>query len=211
MLTQRESVCALDCPDTCALVLDINTEGRAVKLSGDKAHPVTRGFLCAKVTKYLEHEYHPDRLLYPLRRSGVKGEGKFERITWHAALNEIAGRLSGIAREHGPETILPYSYAGTMGMLNGSAWTGAFSTAWAHPGWTGPFAPPPLERRSRNRKARGWEWSRSSLLRRADYRVGRQRIEHERSPMAVDNRSPAQGRKASVAAARFGPLRHFRA
>jgi anaerobic selenocysteine-containing dehydrogenase len=120
MPEQRKSVCALDCPDTCALVLDINTEGRAVKLSGDKAHPVTRGFLCAKVTKYLEREYHPDRLLYPLRRSGEKGEGKFERISWDAALDEIAARLGSIAREHGPEAILPYSYAGTMGMLNGS-------------------------------------------------------------------------------------------
>ena len=119
-MEQRKSVCALDCPDTCALVLNINEAGRATKLSGDKTHPTTRGFLCAKVTKYLEREYHPDRLFYPLRRVGAKGEGKFERISWDAALDEIANRLDGIAREHGPEAILPYSYAGTMGILNGA-------------------------------------------------------------------------------------------
>jgi len=95
--------------------------GRATKLRGDPAHPVTRGFLCAKVTRYLEREYSPDRLLYPLLRTGIKGEGRFRRISWEAALDLIAERLAEISRSYGPEAILPYSYAGTMGVLNGSS------------------------------------------------------------------------------------------
>ncbi|MBV9612054.1 MAG: molybdopterin-dependent oxidoreductase, partial [Acidobacteriaceae bacterium] len=119
-MTKGRSVCALDCPDTCALVVDIDDTGRATKLSGAREHPITRGFLCAKVTKYLEREYHPDRLLYPLRRIGAKGEGRFERVTWDEALDAIADRLRAIAESVGPEAILPYSYAGTMGLLNGA-------------------------------------------------------------------------------------------
>jgi len=114
----RHSVCALDCPDTCALVVTIDN-GRASKLRGDPAHPVTRGFLCGKVAQYLQHEYSPARLLYPLRRAGAKGEGRFERISWDEALDTIALRLRSVADEFGPEAILPYSYAGTMGLLNG--------------------------------------------------------------------------------------------
>jgi len=118
---QKHSVCALDCPDTCSLVLNIDgATGRAIKIAGDPHHPVTRGFLCGKVSKYLEREYHSDRLLHPLRRIGSKGAGKFARITWDAALAEITDKLSSIARAEGPEAILPYSYAGTMGLLNGS-------------------------------------------------------------------------------------------
>jgi anaerobic selenocysteine-containing dehydrogenase len=117
---KRSSVCALDCPDACSLVVDINAAGRAVKLRGNPEHPITRGFLCAKVTKYLEREYHPDRLLHPLRRTGGKGDGRFERIGWDEALDEIAEKLKAISETHGPEAILPYSYAGTMGLLNGS-------------------------------------------------------------------------------------------
>ncbi len=116
----RRSVCALDCPDTCALVLQIDKDGRATKLSGDRDHPITRGFLCGKVAQYLEREYHPDRLLYPLRRTGPKGSGQFERVTWDEALDGIAARLQQISDASGPEAILPYSYAGTMGLLNGS-------------------------------------------------------------------------------------------
>jgi len=115
---QKHSVCALDCPDTCAVVVNIDAAGRATKIAGDPEHPVTRGFLCGKVAKYLEREYHPNRLLHPLLRTGAKGEGKFTRITWDEALSEIAARLSAISGEDGPEAILPYSYAGTMGVLN---------------------------------------------------------------------------------------------
>ncbi|MBM3811563.1 MAG: molybdopterin oxidoreductase [Acidimicrobiia bacterium] len=119
MIAVRHSVCALDCPDACSLLVTIE-DGRAVKLRGNPGHPVTQGFLCAKVSRYLEREYHPERLLHPMRRVGAKGEGRFERISWDAALDEIASRLNGIAEEFGPEAILPYSYGGTLGYLNGS-------------------------------------------------------------------------------------------
>jgi anaerobic selenocysteine-containing dehydrogenase len=114
----RHSVCALDCPDACSLLIDIDADGRGSRLRGNPAHPVTRGFLCGKVARYLEHEYSADRLLYPLRRTGAKGEGKFARISWDEALDEIATRLQTASDEAGPESILPYSYAGTMGLLN---------------------------------------------------------------------------------------------
>ncbi len=94
--------------------------GRATRLRGDPEHPVTRGFLCGKVARYLDREYSPERLLYPQKRIGEKGEGRFERISWDEALDTIAERLTAIAREFGPESVLPYSYAGTMGLLNGS-------------------------------------------------------------------------------------------
>jgi anaerobic selenocysteine-containing dehydrogenase len=97
-------------------------DGRAERVSGDPSHPPTRGFLCTKVTRYLERVYNPDRLLYPMRRSGAKGEGRFERISWDDALDEIASRFSDIAdSEDGPESILPYSYGGTMGLVNGAS------------------------------------------------------------------------------------------
>jgi anaerobic selenocysteine-containing dehydrogenase len=92
--------------------------GQARRLRGSPLHPVTRGFLCAKVTRYLERQYSPERLLHPQRRVGTKGAGRFERISWEAAIDEIAGRLDRISAEHGSESILPYSYAGTMGLLN---------------------------------------------------------------------------------------------
>lgn len=114
----RRSVCALDCPDTCGLLINVDAGGRGSRLRGNPEHPVTRGFLCGKVARYLEREYSPDRLLYPQKRTGRKGEGAFERISWDQALDEIAGRLTTISRDHGPESILPYSYAGTMGLLN---------------------------------------------------------------------------------------------
>ena len=124
------AVCSLDCPDSCGVLVTVATavDGteRAVKLQGDPAHPVTRGFLCGKVTKFLDRVYAPDRLLYPMRRrigvaKGSLAHGReaeaFERISWDEALEEIAARLAAIAREHGPEAILPYSYAGTIGQL----------------------------------------------------------------------------------------------
>jgi anaerobic selenocysteine-containing dehydrogenase len=113
------SVCALDCPDCCSLLINVN-DGKGSRLRGDPDHPVTRGFLCGKVARYLEREYSPDRLLYPQKRIGAKGEGRFERITWDEALDTIARRLTEVSSEYGPEAILPYSYAGTMGYLQGS-------------------------------------------------------------------------------------------
>lgn len=93
--------------------------GRATKVSGDPDHPTTQGFLCTKVTRYLERVYNPDRVLYPMRRVGAKGEGRFERISWDEALDTIARRFGEIAESpDGPEAILPYSYGGTMGVVN---------------------------------------------------------------------------------------------
>lgn len=116
----RHSVCALDCPDTCALLINVE-DGKGSHMRGDPAHPITRGFLCGKVARYLEREYHPDRLLYPQKRVGAKGEGRFERICWDEALDTIASRLKTVAAEYGSEAVLPYSYAGTMGLLNGGS------------------------------------------------------------------------------------------
>jgi len=120
------AVCSHDCPDSCGVLVTVNAEGHAVKVQGDPAHPVTQGFLCAKVAKYLDRVYSPERLLYPQRRKAGVPKGPlprgheheaFERIGWDQALDEIAARLNQIAAEHGPEAILPYSYAGTIGTL----------------------------------------------------------------------------------------------
>ena len=121
------AVCSHDCPDSCGILVTVDElSGRATRIAGDPAHPVTRGFLCGKVAKYLDRVYSPDRLLYPMRRRpGVpKGplpqheeQNAFERISWDTALTEIASRLAHVAVEHGPESILPYSYAGTIGQL----------------------------------------------------------------------------------------------
>ncbi len=119
--------CPHDCPDTCALRITVE-DGRAVKVQGDPEHPPTHGALCTKVSRYAERSYHPERVLYPLRRVGRKGEGRFERIGWDDALGEIATKLQAIAAR-GPEAaqaIVPYSYAGTMGMLQGEAMAGRF-------------------------------------------------------------------------------------
>ena len=112
------AACPHDCPDTCAMLVEVE-DGRATRVSGDPAHPPTQGFLCTKVTRYLERVYNPDRLLYPMRRIGAKGEGRFERISWDEALDTIARRFTEIAESiDGPEGILPYSYGGTMGIVN---------------------------------------------------------------------------------------------
>lgn len=120
------TVCSHDCPDSCGVLVTVNAEGRAVKVQGDPAHPVTQGFLCGKVAKYLDRVYAPDRILYPLRRKrgapkGPTAKGSepqaFERISWDEALDGIAARLKETAERYGPESILPYSYAGTIGVL----------------------------------------------------------------------------------------------
>ncbi len=107
--------CPHDCPDTCALVTTVEN-GRAVKVQGNPAHPPTDGVLCTKVARYTERTYHPERLTQPLRRVGPKGAGQFEPVSWDAALDEIATRLKAIAARY-PQAILPYSYAGTMGLV----------------------------------------------------------------------------------------------
>ncbi len=115
--TTVKSVCPLDCPDTCGMVVTME-DGRAVGLRGDRDHPFTRGFLCQKMARYLDRVYSPDRLMHPLRRMGAKGTGRFERISWDDALDEIADRFRSIAESaDGPQAILPYSYYGTMGRI----------------------------------------------------------------------------------------------
>jgi len=109
--------CPHDCPDTCALITTVEN-GRAIKVEGAPDHPTTRGTLCTKVARYLERTYSEQRLLHPMRRAGPKGSGRFERITWEEALDTIAARFKAIAASSdGPQAILPYSYAGTMGLL----------------------------------------------------------------------------------------------
>src|SRR5258705_12932368 len=115
-----KTACPHDCPDTCSMLATVE-EGRLLRVSGNPENPFTRGNLCCKVAHYEERVYSPDRVLYPMRRVGAKGEGRFERIGWDEALREIAGRWKEIIRESGPEAILPYSYAGTMGVVQMSA------------------------------------------------------------------------------------------
>ncbi|MFZ1941716.1 MAG: molybdopterin-dependent oxidoreductase [Terracidiphilus sp.] len=120
------TVCSHDCPDSCAVLVSVNEEGRAVKVEGDPSQPVTQGFLCGKVAKYLDRVYAPDRILFPLRRKPGVAKGpltrgreqeSFERVSWDEALDAIATELEKIADRYGPESILPYSYAGTIGQL----------------------------------------------------------------------------------------------
>lgn len=108
--------CPHDCPDTCAVITTV-VDGRATAVRGDPDHPVTQGFLCAKVNRYHERTYHPDRILTPLRRIGPKGSGEFEPVSWSTALEGIADGLGRVIQRHGPQGVLPYSYAGTMGLL----------------------------------------------------------------------------------------------
>src|SRR5580698_347979 len=120
------TVCSHDCPDSCGVLVTVNEEGTAVKVAGDPSHPVTQGFLCGKVAKYLDRVYAPERILYPLKRKAGIAKGPlargreheaFERVSWDEALGAIAARLKETAEKFGPESILPYSYAGTIGVL----------------------------------------------------------------------------------------------
>ncbi len=116
------TACPHDCPDACSVLVTIE-DGRATRVEGNPDHPVTRGFLCAKVAKYLDRVYSPDRLLYPMRRIAAKGSAgpeAFQRISWDEALGEIAARLKATAEEFGPESILPFSYGGTLGVIHGN-------------------------------------------------------------------------------------------
>ncbi len=117
MVTTHKIVCPHDCPDTCVATVDVEN-GRAVRIGGDPDHPFTNGFLCAKVNQYLDRVYSPDRILHPLKRVGKKGEGKFERISWEVALETIASSFKRLSAAHGSQSILPYSYAGNMGLIH---------------------------------------------------------------------------------------------
>ena len=117
--TLVRATCPHDCPDTCAIHVTVEN-GVATEIKGDPDHPTTAGVLCTKVARYIDRTYHPDRILTPLRRVGKKGEGRFEPISWDQALDEIAARLKPIAARD-PQAILPYSYCGTMGLVQGEA------------------------------------------------------------------------------------------
>ena len=118
--------CPHDCPDTCAWTVTVR-DGRAIELRADREHPYTAGGLCVKVNRFLEDRvYHPDRILHPLRRTGTKGSRRFERIGWDEALDETAERLRKIIADDGPEAILPYSFMGTQGLVQGSAFSSRF-------------------------------------------------------------------------------------
>ncbi|MGE0331547.1 MAG: molybdopterin-dependent oxidoreductase [Ramlibacter sp.] len=111
--------CPHDCPDTCSLVTTVE-DGVAVKVQGNPAHAHTGGVLCTKVSRYAERTYHPERVLQPLRRTGPKGSGLYAPVSWDEALADIAARLGAIAQRN-PEAIVPYSYAGTMGLVQGES------------------------------------------------------------------------------------------
>lgn len=116
--------CPHDCPDTCALLTTVEG-GRALRVQGNPAHRHTGGVLCTKVSRYIERTYHPERILTPLRRTGPKGSGRFEPVDWNVALDEIAARLRAIAARN-PEAIVPYSYAGTMGLVQSEGMAARF-------------------------------------------------------------------------------------
>ena len=113
------AVCPHDCPDTCVMRVTV-VDGKAIKVTGEPDHPPTQGVLCTKVSRYAERTHHAQRLTTPLKRVGRKGEGRFEPISWDEALTLAADRLSEIVRRE-PQAVLPYSYAGTMGLVQGES------------------------------------------------------------------------------------------
>lgn len=123
-MTQVLGACPHDCPDTCSMLTTVQG-GIAIKVQGNPAHPHTGGALCTKVSRYAERTYHSERILQPLKRVGAKGSGQFEPVSWDAALTDIAARLQAIAARN-PQAILPYSYAGTMGLVQGESMAARF-------------------------------------------------------------------------------------
>ncbi|MBT8446293.1 MAG: molybdopterin-dependent oxidoreductase, partial [Gammaproteobacteria bacterium] len=117
--------CPHDCPDTCSMVFEVEN-GKLTGVKGNPDHPLTRGGLCVKLKDYEKRHYHPDRVLYPMRRTGPKGSGSFERISWDEALDEITSRWKDIIAEHGPQAIVPYSYLGHQGLVHGLNGADAF-------------------------------------------------------------------------------------
>ena len=145
-IARLPSVCPHDCPSACSLEVEV-IDGRTIgRVRGNKRQSYTDGVICAKVARYSERIHHPDRLLHPLRRTGPKGSGAFERISWDEALDEIAGRLLSIEAEHGAEAVWPYYYAGTMGLVmrdginrlrHAKRYSGQYSTICTTTAWTG--------------------------------------------------------------------------
>ena len=110
--------CPHDCPDTCAMIYEVE-DGKLVEVRGNKEHPMTRGGLCVKLKDYHDHHYNPDRVLYPLRRVGPKGSRQYARISWDEAIGEIVTRWSEIIARYGSQAIMPYSYLGNEGLVQG--------------------------------------------------------------------------------------------
>jgi anaerobic selenocysteine-containing dehydrogenase len=142
----RYSACPHDCPSTCALEIEALDEHTIGKVRGARENSYTAGVICSKVARYAERIHHPERLLHPLRRTGAKGEGRFERISWEAALDEVAEALLTAEQRHGPETVWPYYYAGTMGLVmrdginrlrHAKRYSGQYSTICVTLAWTG--------------------------------------------------------------------------
>src|SRR6185436_4090235 len=113
--TVVETACPLDCPDACSLAVTVH-QGKLISLDGTHKNPVTEGYICAKVRRFGERVYGPDRLRYPAVRVGRKGEGQFKRVTWDEALELVANRFQQARKEHGAASILPYSYGGSNGL-----------------------------------------------------------------------------------------------
>src|ERR1051326_7462501 len=114
--TVVETACPLDCPDACSLAVTVQ-HGKVLTIDGSRQNPVTEGYICAKVRKFGERLYGPDRLLHPAVRKGRKGEGHFERVTWDEAIERVASRFEAAKAKHGGASILPYSYGGSNGLL----------------------------------------------------------------------------------------------
>ena len=119
--------CPHDCPDTCSLLTTV-VDGKAIKVQGNPHHPQTDGVLCTKVARYTERTYHPERLLQPLKRTGPKGSGQFAPVSWDSAIADICQRLKTIIADpaQGPQAVLPYSYAGTMGWVQSEGMAARF-------------------------------------------------------------------------------------
>jgi anaerobic selenocysteine-containing dehydrogenase len=145
-IDRRISVCPHDCPSSCSLEVEVHDGARIGRVRGAKGQSYTDGVICAKVARYAERIHHPDRLTTPLRRIGAKGEARFAPIGWDEALDEAAERFRAAADSLGPETVWPYYYAGTMGLVmrdginrlrHAMGWSGQFSTICTTPAWTG--------------------------------------------------------------------------
>ena len=117
--------CPLDCPDSCGVITVVEND-RAIDFYGNPDHPITEGWLCAKVRPYLDHVNNTERLTHPLRRAGAKAAGQWLRITWEEAIDEISSRWRGLIEDYGPEAILPYSFSGTLGLVQLEVCNGRF-------------------------------------------------------------------------------------
>src|ERR1700754_2208318 len=140
------TACPHDCPSTCALEVDLTEDGRIGRVRGANDHSYTSGVICAKVARYSERLYHPDRLMHPLRRAGAKGAGQWQQVSWDDALDEIAEAFVKAEAKDGSEAVWPYFYAGTMGWVqrdsidrlrHAKRYSGFFSSICTNPAWTG--------------------------------------------------------------------------